>query len=125
MKLNELIQENQKHREDVVQRKLEELVESMQSVLDRVCDEVIHTEHQFRMSVEPELADRVRPVPAPPVTIGRSLWAFARVTPALPLMLRRVEALRLTVTLSAFFGVVTRRTELCWIRRIATAASTS
>lgn len=60
MKLDEFVQENIKHRGEFVSRRLEELVEAMQGVLDRTCGEVIQTEHQYRLSVEPELADKVR-----------------------------------------------------------------
>ena len=60
MKLEDFLEENSKHRDESVSPKLEELVESIQNVLEKTSDEVISTEHQYRMSVEPELADRVR-----------------------------------------------------------------
>ena len=60
LKLEDFLEENAKLRNETVCHKLEELVESMQVVLERTSEEVISTEHQYRMSVEPELADRVR-----------------------------------------------------------------
>ena len=66
LKLEDFLEENAKLRNETVCHKLEELVESMQVVLERTSEEVISTEHQYRISVEPELADRVRCHPEAP-----------------------------------------------------------
>ena len=59
LKLGDFLEENAKHRDEVVAPKLEELIESMQAVLETTSEMVISKEHQCHLSVEPELADRV------------------------------------------------------------------